>query len=376
MWKLMTDNAISEDEKQCLSEFVLTTSRFTQDRYVNEFEEAWSKWQGCKYSVFVNSGSSANLILVDALKQRYGNGLWISQTLTWSTNVSPIMQMGLPLQLCDISLDNLGPELSILEQLFQQTAPTCLFLTHLIGFCAITEELLRLCEKYNVVLVEDCCEAHGATFNGKKVGNFGVASSFSFYFGHHMTTIEGGMVCTDDEKLYHSLLLLRSHGLLRELPNNIREECIVEGIDPYFTFLMPGYNVRNTEMHALLGLLQLERLNGFIRSRNENLKFFLSRLDTERYRSGYNLNGVSSFCLPIWARNEPEKVKDCLRQLDMEFRPIISGNLYRHPMMEKVTQLRSDKNADIAHTNCVYVGNHPEIKRSQIEVLVNELNLL
>ncbi len=376
MWKLMTNNAISEEEKQCLSKFVLTTPRFTKDKYVNEFEDAWSKWQGCKYSVFVNSGSSANLILVDALRRHHGSGPWISQTLTWSTNVSPIIQMGLPLQLCDISPNNFGPDLSALEQIFQQTKPSFLFLTHLIGFCAITNELMKLCEKYNVILVEDCCEAHGASFDGKKVGNFGIASSFSFYFGHHMTTIEGGMVCTDDKELYHTLLLLRSHGLLRELPKNIRKNREVEGVDPYFTFLIPGYNVRNTEIHALLGLLQLERLDGFIRIRNDNLKLFLHNLNSKIYRCDYNLDGVSSFCLPIWPWNTPEKVKKYLRQLNIEFRPIISGNLYRHPMMESVNQFRSDTNAEIAHTNCVYVGNHPEVGRSQIEKLTKELNKL
>ncbi len=376
MWKLMTDNAISEEDRKCLSEFVLSAPRFTQDRWVKEFEKSWSKWQGCKYSVFVNSGSSANLILVDALRRHYGGGRWIGQTLTWSTNVSPIIQMGLPLQLCDISPENFGPDLLVLEKLFQDTKPSFLFLTHLIGFCSISETLLEMCEEYNVTLVEDCCEASGATFGDKKVGSLGIASTFSFYFGHHMTTIEGGMVCTDNEELYHTLLLLRSHGLLRELPEDQRASGIVEGIDPYFTFLIPGYNVRSTEMHALLGTRQLERLDQFIQIRNENLKFFLDRLDSDKYHCNYKLDGVSSFCLPIWSLNNPEKVTSCLIRLGIEFRPIISGNLYRHPMMEGVNQLRSDKNADIAHTNCVYVGNHPEVERDQIEALADELNRL
>lgn len=372
----MTNNAISEEDRKCLSEFALSTPRFTKDQCVNDFEEAWSKWQGCKYSIFVNSGSSANLILVDALRRHHGDGPWISQALTWSTNIAPIIQMGLPLQLCDISPDNFGPELTALEKIFQDIKPSFLFLTHLIGFCSASEKLLRLCEEYNVILVEDCCEAHGATFKDKKVGSLGIASTFSFYFGHHMTTIEGGMVCTDDDELYHTLLLLRSHGLLRELPKDQREQRIVEGVDPYFTFLIPGYNVRNTEMHALLGTRQLLRLDQFIQTRNSNLRFFLESLDSKKYHCNYNLNGVSSFCLPIWSKQEPEKVKECLLRLGVEFRPIISGNLYLHPMMDQVDQLRSDKNANIAHTHCVYVGNHPEVRYDQIEVLADALNRL
>ncbi len=371
----MHDKAVSEDDKQSLAEFILSSDRFTKFRLVEEFEAAWSAWQGCKYSVFVNSGSSANLILIDGLKHLFGSGLWVNQSITWSTNVAPILQLGMEYQLCDISLDNFGPRLDQLEQIFKEMSPKFLFLTHLIGFPAITHKLIELCKKYNVQLVEDCCESHGAQFEGKKVGNFGVASTFSFYYGHHMTTIEGGMACTNNEELYHLLLLLRSHGLLRELPDHIQKERIIPGIDPYFTFLIPGYNVRNTEIQALLGIRQLSELDRFIETRNDNLKYFCDNLDGTKYYSNYNLEGVSSFCLPILARGEIGKVKECLSRLGVEFRPLISGNLYRHPMIQ-ASQSRDDTNSEFAHNQCVYVGNHSGVQREDIGTLVKELNTL
>ena len=198
MWKLMTDNAIDSNERRKLSSFVRWSSRLTQGKMVKQFEKAWSKWLGCKYSVFVNSGSSANLLIVRALSGK--EDTWVAQSCTWSTAVSPIMQLS-NLQLCDIDLRNFGPDLKNLEHIFKTKKPKFIHLTHLLGFPAITHELLDLCAKYAVTIVEDCCESHGAHFNNKKVGTHGIASSFSFYYGHHMTTIEGGMVCTDDKDL-------------------------------------------------------------------------------------------------------------------------------------------------------------------------------
>jgi CDP-6-deoxy-D-xylo-4-hexulose-3-dehydrase len=375
MWKLMHDNVIDAEDKHALSDFILSSDRFTKFKLVDEFETAWSEWQGCKYSVFVNSGSSANLILVDGLKHLFGAGPWVNQAITWSTNVAPVLQLGMTSQLCDISLDNFGPDLVHLEKIFESMSPKFLFLTHLIGFPAVTSELLGLCRDYNVQLVEDCCESCGANFGNKKVGNFGVASTFSFYYGHHMTTVEGGMVCTDNKELYHLLLLLRSHGLLRELPEEAQREMIVPGVDPYFTFLIPGYNVRSTEFHALLGIRQLHRLDETIEIRNRNLKYFFEHLDHTKYHASYNLSGVSSFCLPILARGDITKVKDCLIRLGVESRPLISGNLYRHPMMNNADR-QKDVNAEFAHKQCVYVGNHAEVHLQDVDVLTEELNRL
>tara|TARA_R100000008_G_scaffold78932_1_gene60259 strand:- start:1122 stop:2246 length:1125 start_codon:yes stop_codon:yes gene_type:complete len=374
MWKLMTDNAISKVERSKLGAFVMQSSRLTQGRMVKQFEEAWSRWLGCKYSVFVNSGSSANLLMVRALSGK--DDIWVAQACTWSTAVSPIMQLS-NLQLCDVDLNNFGPDLENLEHIFKTVQPKFIHLTHLLGFPAITDELLDLCEKYNVSIVEDCCESHGASFNGKKVGTHGLASSFSFYYGHHMTTIEGGMVCTDDEDLYHELLLLRSHGLLRELPEKEQNKRKSEKVDPLFTFVRDGFNVRGTDIHAYLGLLQLPQLDDSIELRNENFNAFIQNIDPDKYHSDFNLDGISNFAFPIFSKSvDIGEVKELLSLMDVEYRPCIAGNLYEHPFMECIDQERYDVNSQKIHDNCVYVGNHKDVSPQMVKELCEGLNSL
>ena len=375
-WKLMTDDAITKEERNVLGDFVCNSSRITQGKVVREFEKAWSEWLGCKYSVYVNSGSSANLLITRALSDSISRTKWISQACTWSTAVSPIIQFS-NLQLCDVDLNNFGPDLENLEHIFKTQQPNYLLLTHLLGFPALSDELLELCEKYDVKLVEDCCESHGAKFKGKKVGTHGIASSFSFYYGHHMTTIEGGMICTDDEDLYHEMLLLRSHGLLRELPKEEQEKRKSDKVDPLFTFLRDGFNVRNTDLHAKLGLMQLPHLDDSIKHRNDNYYTFIRNLDYNLYKTDFNIEGCSNFAFPIFTkRDNLQQIKDKLEEIGVEYRPCIAGNLYEHPFMDKVKQDRFDKTANEIHKNCIYVGNHKDITSDMVKKLCEELNAL
>jgi CDP-6-deoxy-D-xylo-4-hexulose-3-dehydrase len=374
-WKLMTDDAITDYERSRISQFVTNSPKLTQGKVVKQFEKEWSEWLGCKYSVFVNSGSSANLMIVRALsggiqeKQK-----WVSQACTWSTAVSPIMQHG-DLQLCDVDLSNFGPDLENLEHIFKTQQPKFLFLTHLLGFCSLTQKLLDLCEKYDVTIVEDCCESHGAKFGDKKVGTNGIASSFSFYYGHHMTTIEGGMICTNDESLYHELLLLRSHGLLRELPESEQEKRKSESVDPLFTFVRDGYNLRGTDIHAFLGTIQLPLLDRSIQHRNENYKTFIDNLNSNHYKIDFNSEGCSNFAFPIFTKkNNVEKIKSVLRENNIEYRPCIAGNLYEHPFMKQIKQERFDSNARQIHENCIYVGNHKDVTDEMVKNLCEILN--
>jgi|TARA_R110001583_G_scaffold154592_2_gene306281 CDP-4-dehydro-6-deoxyglucose reductase, E1 len=373
-WKLMTDDAITQEERNVLGDFVCNSSKITQGNVVRQFEEEWSKWLGCKYSVYVNSGSSANLLITRALSDSISRTKWISQACTWSTAVSPIIQFS-NLQLCDVDLNNFGPDLENLEHIFKTQKPNYLLLTHLLGFPALSDELLELCETYDVKLVEDCCESHGAEFKGKKVGTHGIASSFSFYYGHHMTTIEGGMICTDDEDLYHEMLLLRSHGLLRELPKEEQEKRKSDKVDPLFTFLRDGFNVRNTDLHAKLGLMQLPHLDDSIKHRNNNFYTFIENLDCNLYKTDFNIEGCSNFAFPIFTkRDNLQQIKDKLEEIGVEYRPCIAGNLYEHPFMDKVKQDRFDKTANEIHKNCIYVGNHKDITSDMVKKLCEELN--
>jgi len=377
MWKLMHEDAISKEDRQIISDFILSSPKLTYGAKVKEFEQKWSEWLGVKYSVFVNSGSSANLLIVQAAHDLYGQGNWVAQSCTWATNVAPIIQLqkNTGLFLTDVEMQTLGPNLIDLERLFQTQNIKYFFLTHVLGIPSTDKKLLDLCNKYNVKLFEDCCESHGSEVNGKKVGTFGLASSFSFFYGHHITTIEGGMICTNDEKFYHRLLLLRSHGLLRELPEEERIKNIVSGVDERFTFLCSGYNVRNTDVHAVLGINQLKRLSYAIEKRNKNFKCFVENLDFKKYYTNFKTEGVSLFAFPIITNSiSIDKVSQALKSFGVEYRPLIAGNLLRHPMMNPINTFRQFKTADYIHENSFYVGNNEWVEEDQILQLVKILN--
>lgn len=369
----MTDDAITQPEREDLSRFILTSDKLSQGPCVRLFEKQWSEWMGCKYSVFVNSGSSANLMLVRAFSNLKN---WVAQSCTWSTTISPIIQNNGSITLCDVSFKDFSPDLVELEKIFKEQNTQCLFLTHLLGFCALSDDLLDLCDKYDVTLLEDCCESHGATFKGKKVGTFGKGSSFSFFYGHHMTTIEGGMVCTDDEELYHELLLLRSHGLLRELPENNRKDRQIPGVNSAFCFLRDGYNLRNTEINARLGILQLPQLDEAIEYRNKLLGIFLDNLDSDKYITDYKTDGCSNFAFPIFVKKRElmSNVYDILNKKQVEYRPCIAGNLHNHPLTKDIPNTYSDKNAEMIHNNCIYIGNHKDVSPEDVLNLCKELN--
>ena len=383
-WKLM-NNAITPAQRQRLSDFVLMADRFSQGDEVRRFEEQWSEWQGCKYSVFCNSGSSANFLIVQAMKELHNdtNYLWLAPSTTWATTVSPIMMAGQVLQLCDVTIPSMNLCLDSLKEILYQhkrsfgARPKFLFLAHLLGFNSMSDELLNVCEENNITLLEDCCESHGATFKGKKIGNFGRASSFSFYYGHHMTTIEGGMVCTDDEEVYEKLLLIRSHGLLRELPPYMQAKYKDQKVDENFTFMVPGYNMRSTDFNAILGQMQLKQLDKHNDIRRKNFDVFASGLSKDKFYTDFRLEGNSSFCFPVITKTTKEDtlaLRKYLESQGVETRPIIAGNLYEHPFMKRVNQYRHDTNAKVIHQNGFYIGNNHAVDVGDVTWLVERLN--
>jgi CDP-6-deoxy-D-xylo-4-hexulose-3-dehydrase len=364
LWKLQED-ILEAADLDALVDFIRTTSRFTQFVKVRAFEDAWSRWQGCRYSVFVNSGSSANLVMMNAMKQtrdwKDGDEVLVP-AVTWVTNVTPVIQCGLRPVFVDVNLQDFSFDYDALERAVGPRTRAIL-VTHLIGFPADMPRIRAIAGARGLTVLEDCCESHGAHLGGVKVGNHGSCSTFSFYWGHHMTTVEGGMVCTDDEALYHLALLKRSHGLARELPARLHPELGREhpDVDFNFLFLTDGFNVRNTEFSAVLGLAQLRKLDGYIEKRNANHRRFLEILAA--YREHLLLPdkpGVSSFCLPFLFRERPrmERFLGLLRARRIEFRPIIGGNLLRQPPFAPFGRPADFPNAEFLHTNACYIGNN------------------
>jgi len=374
----MHDDAISNTDREKMCDFIQSGSRLSYGEKVKEFEKEWSNWLGCKYSVFVNSGSSANLLVVQAAHDLYGSGDWIAQSCTWATNVAPIIQLNVKnkgIYLTDTDLQTLGPNIENIEHYVKTNNIKYIFLTHLLGLPAISEKLLSICKENDIILFEDTCESHGSTWNGKKLGTFGKASTFSFYYGHHITTIEGGMISTDDEDFYHHLLLLRSHGLLRELPLQEKQKRKIDDIDERFTFLCPGYNVRNTDLHAVLGLSQMSRLNLSVKVRNENFKYYLSKLNSNKYHTNFISDGVSLFSFPIITKNNNIKtIIQILNENHIENRPLIAGNLHRHPMTNVINTYKNDQVSNYIHDNGLYVGNNEFVTLDDVDRLVSLLN--
>ena len=221
-WQLINDSITQEDKQQLIDYISIDNVRFTQGSKVKEFEKGWSEWLGVKHSVFVNSGASANYIMVSILKELKGTGEVIVPTLGWVSDVSPIVNLGLKPVFVDVSLENFSTDLEKIKFLVNENT-IGVTLVHCLGFNAINDDIVELAKSKDLFLIEDCCESHGATYNDKKIGNFGDVSNFSFYFGHHITTIEGGVVCTNDIELYNYAKLFRSHGMTREADSSLQD---------------------------------------------------------------------------------------------------------------------------------------------------------
>jgi len=380
-WKLQ-ENVIDETDIERLIDFIRHTKRFTQFEKVREFEKEYSRWLGTKYCVYVNSGSSANLLLIAALKELYQwklNDEIIVPAVTWVTNISPVMQCGLKPVFIDINLKDLSFDYDQLESAITPRTKA-VFVTHLIGFPADINKIKTIIGDRNILIIEDCCESHGATIDDTKIGNFGIGSSFSLYWGHHITSVEGGVVCTNNEDLYKLVVLKRSHGLARELPTRYHEELknTYPDINFDFLFLTDGYNFRNTEFNAVLGLHQIQGIDRFIEIRNNNYERFLKICEPyEKDLILFRNSGISSFVLPFLFRRKG-LIKDFLNVLtanEIESRPIISGNLLVQPFLKQYYRPNSFSNADLLHSNGCYIGNNQFVndeRLNRIERILGE----
>ena len=368
MWWPLMQTAITDTDKKAMVDFIQSSDRYTCGNMVKQFEDAWSEWLGCKYSLYVTSGSTANLLLMAAVKELYDipNGSKVLvPACTWVTNVAPVFQVGLEPVFCDVDLERYSFDINSLPD----EDIKIVFITHLLGLNSPVEKLK---EKYpNAIFLEDICESHGVRApDGTKRGSSGTGSTFSFYYGHHMTTIEGGIISTDNELLYELMKIKRSHGMARLLSPPYYEEAINKHpkIDPSFLFLTDGYNFRNTELNAVLGIEQLKRLDENIETRRDNFKCFMEHLDPELFYIPYNDPGNSSFAFPFVCKKPEDmlKLKTIFTELGVEYRPIVSGNLLLHPFLEKWKDSVDVPNANLLNDNGVYIGNNHFVTKDMI----------
>lgn len=383
-WPLMKDTITLTDRVK-MAKFLLFTSRLTNGPKVRQFETEWSKWLGSDHSLYVSSGSTANSLLVSSVKELYGlkdGDKVILPACTWVTNVAPIIQAGFTPIFCDVNLKNFSFDEQDLKHIAKVHPDIkMIFITHLLGLSANNELYQELFP--NALIIEDICESHGVKdFSGQKRGKNSLGSTFSFYFGHHMTTIEGGMVSTNNNDLYELMRMKRSHGMARESSPKKYEQYVKENpeISKQFLFMTDGYNFRNHEVCAVLGISQLKRLDSMIEIRRKNYKKFCSALEKNSnkfFLPEYQV-GNSSFCFPIICKDPSnvQKLKTIFEDKQIEYRPIVSGNLLRHPAFRKY-EICTDKdilNVEILHNNGVYVGNNHFVNNSQMNVLEDILD--
>jgi CDP-6-deoxy-D-xylo-4-hexulose-3-dehydrase len=385
-WPLMRNN-ITRADLDCLIEFLQQDDPIlTQSTNVREFEREWSEWLGVKHSVFVHSGSAANLVTMAALRQLKGEGEVIVPTLTWVSDIASVLHAGLTPVFVDIDPRTLGMDISqVLDKVSDQTQ--AVFLTHVLGYNGLDQRLLDELEKRNIPLIEDCCEAHGATFNGRRVGSMGWASNFSFYYAHHLSTVEGGMVCTNDDALYETIRIYRSHGMVREAAEQSTKERYQSehpDLNPEFIFAYPAYNVRGTELNAVIGRHQLKRLNDNNAIRTRNLKLFLNGLDSAKYQTDFAVEGSSNYAFTLILRSPDDALRDrvesTLREWKVEFRRGTAGggNQLRQPYAR---ERFGDEYKNYPFTNHVhfygwYIGNYPDLEPERITLLTELLNTL
>ena len=342
---LMNDN-IDKVDINLVIEFLSQDKmpKLTNGPKVLEFENAWGDWLGTKYNLMVNSGASANELTMLALAHIFGEGEIIVPPLTWISDISSVLFAGHKLVFVDVNLTNLSFDIEKLKAAITPETKA-IFLTHVLGINGLTDELLQICEDNSILLVEDVCESHGTTFQGSKVGNFGFASNFSFYFAHHMSTVEGGMISTNNHQLYQVCRALRSHGMTREITDaSMRQEIIdsYPDLNPDFIFLRPAHNFRSTEINAVIGLSQLKKLDAKNQERRENFDLFISNLNYDKYHVALDTEGNCNYAFIVILKNaDMEKrnsLENKLRINGIEFRRGLSGggNQMRQPFFKNV----------------------------------------
>jgi CDP-4-dehydro-6-deoxyglucose reductase, E1 len=378
--KLIKKTFFKEDDTQKkLAEFVQNAKFLSMNKECASFEDNFSKWQGRKYSIFFNSGSSANLALLQSLLNlgslKKGDAVGFS-SLTWATNVMPIIQLGLKPVAIDSNLETLNVSL---EKLKESSDIKCFFITNALGFSDDLDAIRDYCNENSILFLEDNCESLGSRCGGVLLGNFGMASTFSFFVGHHMSTIEGGMVCTDDKELHDMLKMVRSHGwdrhLDKEKKDKLHAENIIDNFYAPYTFYDLAFNLRPTEISGFLGNIQLQYLDEIISKRRDNYNFFVEILkgnDDVIQSNLDHMDFVSSFAIPLIFKDKEkfERYKNKFLESGIEIRPIIAGNINKQPFYKKYVKDQTECPAcDFIHENGFYFGNNPDLTQEELNYI-------
>ncbi|SEC11122.1 DegT/DnrJ/EryC1/StrS family aminotransferase [Paenibacillus sp. GP183] len=377
----LSDDTWSNEEIEAINR-VINSNRFSMGKEVEEYERKFSEKVGSKYAVMSNSGSSANLLAIAALvysgKLSSGDEV-IVPAVSWSTTFFPVAQHNLKLRFVDIDVNTFNIDVSILENAITDRTKA-IFSVNLLGNPCEYGKILEVCKKYNLILIEDNCEALGGLYKEKQLGTIGLLGTYSTFYSHHLCTMEGGVTVTDDEELYHYLLSIRAHGWTRNLPSN--SKIYAKSNDDFyesFNFIMPGYNLRPIEMEGAIGIEQLKKFDKIIEQRKKNAKYFIERIKDVKYiRPQKEVGDSSWFGFGMLLNDELDirkQVVEALKKNNIEVRPVVAGNFTKNIAVKYLDYeiYGNLVNADIIHKNGFFVGNHSKDNRKEVDMLIDVL---
>ncbi len=379
---LLCDNPWGDEEIQAINS-VINSGMYTMSKNVANYEKEFAKHFGSKFAVMVNSGSTANLLGIAALvySGRLAKGSEvIVPAVSWSTTYFPLQQFGMKLVFVDIDRNSLNISIEHVKRAISPSTKM-IFSVNLLGNSNNYDELLDICKMNNIILAEDNCESLGARYNNKYLGTIGLFGTYSTFYSHHMCTMEGGVIVTDDKVLYEYMLAIRAHGWTRNLPEN--STIYKKKDDPFyesFNFIVPGFNLRPIEMEGAIGLAQLSKIDGMINNRRNNAKYFVEKMkDFNEIRIQKEIGESSWFGFSIvltgsLATKRNELVK-CLREANIECRPIVAGNFTRNPVIKYMDYRIPEilRNADEIHNSGLFIGNHSQNNQQQVDYFIEVL---
>lgn len=372
---LLAEATIDARDLQSLASWLQTNPWLTQGELVRQFERRWADWLGTRHAVFVNSGSSANLLMYAALLEPAARApKVIVPAVSWATSVAPAIQLGFEPIMVDAEPRTFGLDLDRLEDACKEHRPAAVLVVHVLGVPCDLDGLLALRDRYGFVLLEDACAATGSKYGVHHVGTFGEMSSFSFFFGHHLSTIEGGMVCTNDDRIRDRLLMLRSHGWAKDLEPETEARLAAEAealpFNRTFTFYEAGFNVRSSDLNAKLGLQQMDKVDSVLQARIRNHRIYQERISAI---SGFScqVQARGTICSISFAALAPDtetrsRVGAALREASIETRPVGGGNMSRQPFWTRRYGSQRFPVADRIHETAFQLPNHPGLSPEDI----------
>lgn len=373
----LADNTIDQKDYLKMIDFLRARKYLTQSKITKNFEKKFSKFLKVKYSTFVNSGSSANLLIAQTLLEGkfLKNKIVVLPAVSWSTTVSPYLQLGFKVILCDCDKNSLGLSIKHLEKICKKYKPGLVGVVNVLGHSNDFDRILSIKKKFNFQLIEDNCESLGSYFNKKTLGSFGIASSHSFYYGHHISTIEGGMISTNDKKFYNISLAIRSHGWARDVQNSFKKKLEkkfkIDEFKSLYTFYYSGFNIRSTDFNATIGINQLKKIKKISRIRYKNYLRYKKNLQNFWFQQS-NLKLISSFGYATLVKNRFEVYK-YLKSKKIQSRPLICGNMGQQPFMRSKQIIKQKlPNASLIDKHGIYLPNHANLSVEDIDVISNQ----